>query len=80
MKYIYFVLGLICVALGGIGVVLPILPTAPFFTGGGFLLCPQLGTVLPMAHSYIHVSKAFGTTGNNRPNALKKARLPFWQW
>ena len=36
MKYIYFVLGLICVALGGIGVVLPILPTAHFLLVAAF--------------------------------------------
>lgn len=36
MKYIYFVLGLLCVAVGGVGVVLPILPTAPFLLVAAF--------------------------------------------
>lgn len=36
MKYIYFVLGLLCVVIGGIGVVLPILPTAPFLLVAAF--------------------------------------------
>ena len=36
MKYIYFVLGLLCVAVCGVGVVLPILPTAPFLLVAAF--------------------------------------------
>lgn len=36
MKYIYLVLGLLCVALGSIGVVLPVLPTAPFLLVAAF--------------------------------------------
>lgn len=36
MKYIYFVLGLLCVVIGGIGVILPILPTAPFLLVAAF--------------------------------------------
>lgn len=30
MKYIYFTLGLICMIVGMVGVVLPVLPTTPF--------------------------------------------------
>ena len=36
MKYIYFVLGMLCVAVCGVGVVLPILPTAPFLLVAAF--------------------------------------------
>lgn len=30
MKYIFIILGIVCVAIGTIGVVLPVLPTTPF--------------------------------------------------
>ena len=30
MKYIYIVIGILSMILGGIGVVLPVLPTVPF--------------------------------------------------
>ena len=30
MRVIYFILGAVCLVLGGIGVILPILPTTPF--------------------------------------------------
>lgn len=36
MKLIYMLLGFICLGLGSIGVVLPILPTAPFLLGSAF--------------------------------------------
>ena len=31
MKYVYFMLGLLCVGVGSVGIVLPVLPTTPLF-------------------------------------------------
>ncbi|WP_028043962.1 YbaN family protein [Candidatus Stoquefichus massiliensis] len=36
MKSIYFILGMVCFALGAIGVILPILPTTPFLLACAF--------------------------------------------
>ena len=33
VRTLYITLGLLCVALGAVGVVVPILPTTPFLTG-----------------------------------------------
>ena len=36
MKYIYFILGMICFTLATIGVIIPILPTTPFLLVAAF--------------------------------------------
>lgn len=36
MKYVYIALGLICLALGAVGAVLPLLPSTPFLLGTCF--------------------------------------------
>ncbi len=36
MKVIYFIIGIVCFALGAIGVVFPVLPTTPFLLAAAF--------------------------------------------
>ena len=38
MKYLYIALGLVCLALGAVGAVLPLLPATPFLLGPAFSL------------------------------------------
>ena len=45
-RLIFLILGCICLALGCIGIVLPILPTVPFFLATVFCFSQSLGTKL----------------------------------
>ena len=42
VRALYIALGLLCVALGAVGVALPILPHNTLSAGGGLLLCKKL--------------------------------------
>mgnify|MGYP000263221240 CR=1 FL=1 len=38
IRYVWMALGILCLVLGTIGVVLPILPTVPFYMATGVLI------------------------------------------
>lgn len=42
LKLLWLLLGLLCLALGTVGVALPIIPSVPFLSGDGVLLCQKL--------------------------------------
>lgn len=77
MKYIYFVLGLLCVVIGGIGVVLPILPTAPFLLVAAFCFARSSERFYQwLVHTSMY-QKHLGTAGYNRTDAFKKQNRHF---
>lgn len=64
-RAIYLVIGFLCLGLGGVGIVLPILPTVPFFMGTVFCFAKSsqklhswfLGTKLYQKHLQSFVEK-----------------------
>jgi uncharacterized protein len=56
MRYLWAVLGLICVALAVIGVVLPLLPTVPFLLLAAFLFARSSSRL----HSWLLSHPTFG--------------------
>ena len=42
LKLLWLLLGLLCLALGTVGVALPIIPSVPFYLATGVLLCQKL--------------------------------------
>lgn len=76
MRYIYAGLGLFCVALGLIGVVLPLLPTVPFLLLATFFFANSSERL----HNWIITHQTFGPmildwqeNGAIRPSAKKAA-------
>lgn len=55
MKYIYFILGLLCAGIGAVGAFLPILPTAPFL----LLACVCFGKSSPKADAWFRSTQLY---------------------
>lgn len=69
MKVLYLILGIICLGAGSIGIVLPILPTTPFFLVSAFCF----------AKSSEKLSKWFSSTSlykNHLESFAEKRALP----
>ena len=60
-KILYMFLGLLCVAAGGIGIVLPLLPTTPLFLLASFLFVKSS----PKLHRWLESTKAYQKTAGN---------------
>jgi uncharacterized protein len=60
-KVLYAFLGLLCVAAGGIGIVLPILPTTPFFLLASFLFLKSS----PKLQRWLEGTKAYQKTAGS---------------
>ena len=78
MRLVFAVLGLFCVALAGIGVVLPLLPTVPFLLLAAFFFARSSSRL----HAWILGHATFGPmiidwqeSGAIRPGAKKAATL-----
>lgn len=78
MKYLWTLLGLICVGLAVIGVVLPLLPTVPFLLLAAFFFAKSSERL----HTWLITHNLFGpmildwqNSGAIRPNAKKAATV-----
>ena len=69
MKYLYLVLGLICLGMGGAGTILPLIPTTPFV----LLAAVCFGKSSERLHAWF-VSTRFYK--NNLEGLVKKRSLP----
>jgi uncharacterized membrane protein YbaN (DUF454 family) len=71
-KYLLVSFGILCVILGGIGVVTPVLPTTPFLLLATFLFSKSS----PKLHNFLLKNKVFGkylsNYFNNVPIPLKE--------
>ncbi|MCL2208049.1 MAG: YbaN family protein [Fibromonadales bacterium] len=65
-KYIYISLGILCVILGGIGVVTPVLPTTPFLLLAAFLFSRSSKKM----HDMLLKNKVFGKYLYNYSNHI----------
>jgi len=70
-KYIYISLGIICVILGSIGVVTPVLPTTPFLLLAAFLFSRSSNKLRDMLLENKVFGKYLSNYFNNVPIPLK---------
>lgn len=78
MRYLWATLGLICLALGLVGVVLPLLPTVPFLLLASFFFARSSSRL----HNWLISHPTFGpliddwnTSGAIRPSAKRMATV-----
>ena len=78
MRYVFALLGMICVGLAGIGVILPLLPTVPFLLLAAFFFARSSSRL----HNWILGHNTFGPmiidwqeSGAIRPGAKKAATV-----
>jgi uncharacterized membrane protein YbaN (DUF454 family) len=70
VRYLFLLLGFVCVALAVVGIALPILPTTPFLLLAAFFFARSS----PRVYRWLHTNRWFGEYLTNYPKAGESRR------